>query len=194
MRADDRQYWTLLIAMPTGLNDMGHFTPVPELIEDALPSLLFMIIRQATTFLIKIRQNYEQLFDQIESNLGDRDGIFDSAEHDTLLIDDASFVRSRRYFWAIDALDTFGSTIETSIATYNQFMDSLKTLERIEKEKPKPGQDESVSEDEKDELLRQKEVAFKEFERLLVRIRVLKDRTIILRDGVCICLFWNMEN
>jgi hypothetical protein len=182
--------------MPIGLNDMGHFDSVRELIEDALPNLLFMIIREATAFLIKIRQKYEQLVNQVEYNKGDRNGIFDSAGHDTLLIDDSSFIRSRRYFWTIDALDTFGSTFETSITTYNKFMDSLKTLEtleRMEKEKPKSGQrkNESFSEDE---LLRVKEIAFKDFDGLLVRIRVLKDRTITLRDGVCICFSRNMEN
>jgi hypothetical protein len=184
--------------MPIGLKDMGHFDPVRELIEDALPNLLFMIIHEATAFLIKIRQKYEQRIDQIEPNKGDRNGIFDSAEHGTLLIGDASFIRSRRYFWTIDALDIFGSTIETSITTYNRFMGSLKTLEtleRMEREKPKPGkrEKESFSEEEKDKLLRKREIASKDFEGLLVRIRVLKDRTITLRDGVCICLVRNME-
>jgi hypothetical protein len=179
---DHVQYWTLFIATPAIVDDQGHIPRCRELISDPLLSLRFMVVRQATEFLNNIRRNYEGLLDKIESNLGDRNGIFNAVEHDRLLIDDASFIRSRRYFWTIDALDTFSFTITTSITIHSQFMDSLNERSSRVSQSWNRGSPE-------DEILRNKEIALKEFQRLQERIRALKERVITLRDGVCICLF-----
>jgi len=164
-------------------NDEGDDSRSGGLISCPLLSVSFMAVRQATEFVNNIRKNYDRLLDKLEFNLGDRNVIFNPVEHDRLLIDDVSFIRSRRYFWTIEALDTFSSTIKTSIAIYDQFMDLLdKTSPRLhERQNLEPSEE---------QILRNEKIASKEFRGLLERIQAIKERTVTLRDGVCIYFFW----
>jgi hypothetical protein len=103
--------------------------------------------------------------------------ILDAVEHDKLLIDDRLLMRSRRYFWIIDALDTFSVTIEESIKKYFGFINELKSASsKLNKEKHGST----------------KYPAFTKFKELRGRIQELRDRAITRRDGVRILLFYNI--
>jgi hypothetical protein len=71
-------------------------------------------------------RGYEDLLDKIESSLGDRDSILSPDNHGKLLIDDQSFERSRRYFWTIDALDTFSGTLKEPLPIFEQFTNAIQ--------------------------------------------------------------------
>ena len=45
-------------------------------------------------------------------------------EHDTLLFEDSTFRRSRKYFWAIDALSNLSERITELIQTWNEYKNS----------------------------------------------------------------------
>ena len=170
---DDVGYWTLLFAGPVGGDHLETEDPIEELAFGSLPGLPSLLLRQATLCLSSIREGYEQLLDKIESNVGDRDGILDPDNHGKLLIEDQSFERSRRYFWTIDALDTFSGTLKESIKTFEQFMDALwRTSEKFQR----GAWDRDTWERGKKEIT--------EANLLLERIKAIKERTITLRDGV----------
>jgi hypothetical protein len=135
------------------------------------------MVSQATEMLVDITDNYNQLLNEIESKLGDRYMILDAVEHDKLLIDDGLLMRSRRYFWIIDALDTFTVTIEESIKKYSGFINELKSASsKLNQEKHGSTED----------------PAFTKFKELRGRIQELRDRAITRRDGVRILLFYNI--
>jgi hypothetical protein len=170
---DDVGYWTLLFAGPVGGDHLETEDPIEELAFGSLLDLPSVLLRQATLCLSSISEGYEQLLDKIESNLGDRDGILDPDNHGKLLIEDQSFERSRRYFWTIDALDTFSGTLKESIKTFEQFMDALWSTS---KKLRRGAWDRDTWEGGKEEIT--------EANLLLERIKAIKERTITLRDGV----------
>lgn len=183
-KLDNAPCWTLLVASPSDKSLGGVKNPIEELAFGVLPTLPLLLLRQATSCLSSIIEGYEELLDKIESNLGDRDGILDPDNHGKLLIEDQSFERSRRYFWTIDALDTFSGTLKESLKTFEQFTDAIRAdsprIQGIfETESLHPN-------DEEGSLIRygvKKNIA--EANMLLERIKAIKEKTITLRDGVC---------
>lgn len=175
---DNAQYWTILYARPAdNILDRAH-DPMEELVIGMLPSLPLIL---QTSCLSGIREDYEELLDKIESNLGDRDSILSPDNHGKLLIDDQSFERSRRYFWTIDALDTFSGTLEESIEKFEQFTNAIR-----ERSKHISDIARGLSDNDKDGHLIWDGVGIEvvKARRLLERIKVIKERTITLRDGV----------
>jgi hypothetical protein len=173
------QYWTLLVATPAA--EYG-VTLLEHLMSETLPSFPLLLVREAALCLDCIREGYEELLDKIEFNLGDRDSIWSPDDHDKLLIDDQSFKRSRRYFWTIDALDTFSGTLEESLKMYREFTNSIQegsqNIRRIIESK---GGDKYEDENF---IWNGAGNAVNEAQKILERIIAIKERTIILRDGV----------
>jgi hypothetical protein len=161
---DEVKYWTLLFAGPVGDDPLG----TEQLAFGRLHSLPELLHREATSCFASITKGYEELLDKIESNLGDRDGILDPDNHGKLLIEDQSFERSRRYFWTIDALDTFGGTLEESLKIFELFTSNIQ--ERIRGNLPW--------------MARQVSEEVTHAQKLLERIKAVKERTKTLRDGV----------
>jgi hypothetical protein len=134
------------------------------------------MVSQATEMLVDITDNYNQLLNEIESKLGGRYMILDAVEHDKLLID-GLLMRSHRYFWIIDALDTFSVTTEESIKKYSGFINELKSASsKLNQEK----------------LGSTEDPAFTKFKELRGKIQELRDRAITRQDGVRILLFYNI--
>ncbi len=61
---------------------------------------------------------FQSYFDYI---LDGGDSLMQPTEHDNLLFDDETFSRSRRYFWAIDCLSEFESSISDNILQWELY-------------------------------------------------------------------------
>lgn len=103
--------------------------------------------------------------------IGHRDALADPEIHDSLLFDDASFSRSRRYFWAINYLAELDESIagnilqlERWIATWPQHL--------------------SVGSKEMHAEVRSLPERLNELMALQLRLKALRQEAIALRDGV----------
>jgi hypothetical protein len=56
--------------------------------------------------------------------LDDETAILHPEDHDKLLFDDKTFSRSRRYFWAVDSLETFRTRIMDTIQEWDYFWEA----------------------------------------------------------------------
>ena len=75
-------------------------------------------------------QDFQAFFEYI---LDDKNAFMKPAEHDNLLFDDASFSRSRRYFWAINCLSEFITCITDNIHQWELFKEArIERLLRID--------------------------------------------------------------
>lgn len=101
-------------------------------------------------------QRWDKISEYFTWLLGHRDTLSDPDAHDSLLFDDDSFTRSRRYFWAINYLAELDTSIAENIVQLKKFARENKSLR------------EQLS----------------QLQYLRERIRGQRDEAIELRDGV----------
>ena len=75
-----------------------------------------------------IKQGLERISDRwadfqtfFENTLDSGDSLMQPSLHDSLLFDDGSFSRSRKYFWAIDCLSEFELSISDNIVQWQLY-------------------------------------------------------------------------
>jgi hypothetical protein len=68
-----------------------------------------------------IIKRWDGIADYFAKLIGHRDTLSDPDSHDSLLFDDDSFSRSRRYFWAINYLAEVDSSIAGNIVELERF-------------------------------------------------------------------------
>jgi hypothetical protein len=126
------QFWTLLYMCPNGFElydktqGFQHYDTILSAIKgrdaaDALESMIEFSIRM-------VLQRWEQIADHFTWLLGHRDTLADPGAHDSLLFDDDSFTRSRRYFWAINYLAELDTSISGNIIQLDKFAGGNKSL------------------------------------------------------------------
>lgn len=71
--------------------------------------------------LAKISERWAEFQSFFDFSLDGGDSLMQPSEHDNLLFDDGAFSRSRRYFWAIDCLSEFDSSISDNIAQWELY-------------------------------------------------------------------------
>jgi hypothetical protein len=157
------QFWTMLYMCPNGFelydksNEFEHYDMVLSAIkgrdaEGALEAMVGFSIRM-------VLQRWEKILEYFTWLLGHRDSLSDPDAHDSLLFDDDSFSRSRRYFWAINYLAELDISISRNIIQLDRF----------------------IGEDSPKKLLREQ---LNQLQHLRERILGQRDEAIALRDGV----------
>ena len=157
------QFWTMLYMCPNGFelydksNEFEHYDMVLSAIkgrdaEGALEAMVGFSIRM-------VLQRWEKILEYFTWLLGHRDSLSDPDAHDSLLFDDDSFSRSRRYFWAINYLAELDISISRNIIQLDRF----------------------IREDSPNKSLREQ---LNQLQHLRERILGQRDEAIALRDGV----------
>lgn len=157
------QFWTMLYMCPNGFelydksNEFEHYDTVLSAIkgqdaEGALEAMVGFSIRM-------VLQRWEKILEYFTWLLGHRDTLSDPDSHDSLLFDDDSFSRSRRYFWAINYLAELDISISRNIIQ----------LDRL------------IREDSPNKSLREQ---LNQLQHLRERILGQREEAIALRDGV----------
>ena len=140
-------------------NDFKHYDTVLSAIQgrDAENALKAMV-----GFSIHIvLERWEKILEYFTWLLGHRDTLSDPDAHDSLLFDDDSFSRSRRYFWAINYLAELDISISRNIIQLDRF----------------------IGEDSPNKSLREQ---LSQLQHLRERILSQREEAIALRDGVSI--------
>lgn len=112
----------------------------------------------------------------IDRYLSDGATFMQPDTHDTLLVDDESFSRSRKYFWVISTLSDFEDKLETTIDQWPLYRVQWKTSWQS-------GHPDNWGEAEckKLDLV---EDRIKDFRDMLAHFRALRMRATALRDGL----------
>ncbi|PMD52652.1 uncharacterized protein K444DRAFT_187304 [Hyaloscypha bicolor E] len=157
------QFWTMLYMCPNGFelydksNEFEHYDMVLSAIkgrdaEGALEAMVGFSIRM-------VLQRWEKILEYFTWLLGHRDSLSDPDAHDSLLFDDDSFSRSRRYFWAINYLAELDISISRNIIQLDRF----------------------IGEDSPNKSIREQ---LNQLQHLRERILGQRDEAIALRDGL----------
>lgn len=83
-----------------------------------LKSAFLTIVAVALKFAAISWDNVARYFDDL---LNEAETLLSPNEHDMLLIEDSTFKRSRRYFWAIDALSNFTGRITEIVEAWEHY-------------------------------------------------------------------------
>ncbi|KAL8670900.1 MAG: hypothetical protein Q9168_004590 [Polycauliona sp. 1 TL-2023] len=134
-----RPHWTMLILAPGGFFDEHNTSfpmkSIPQGRAQALGHCLGRLTRAGAELnliaqgLARISErwtDFQSFFDYI---LDSGDSLMQPNKHDNLLFDDGSFSRSRRYFWAIDCLSEFDTTITDNINQWELYKAALPILD-----------------------------------------------------------------
>jgi hypothetical protein len=89
-------------------------------------------------------------------------------------------VRSRRYFWTIDALDTFSAALQESLKVFEKFTGAIRECSTFVQLMAQG----NVTKKKHGHFWNEAEAAVAEANILFDRIKAIKERTITLRDGV----------
>lgn len=160
------KYWTSLFLCPFNFD---LYEKVPRIIstQDA-PSVAAHMVE----FTIRVVINrWLAITEYFAWLIGHRDALADPEIHDSLLFDDASFSRSRRYFWAINYLAELDGSIAGNILQLENWIDKWP-------------QHLTVRSKEMNDEARSLPDRLSQLMSLQLRLRALRQEAIALRDGV----------
>lgn len=129
-----RRHWTLLLLAPDYFfeenNTSFPMKALPPGTAQSLGHCLGRLTQQGAEMNL-ISQGLERISERwaafqpfFESILDGGDSLMQPAEHDNLLFDDGAFSRSRRYFWAIDCLSEFETSISDNIHQWELYKEA----------------------------------------------------------------------
>ncbi|KEY82493.1 hypothetical protein BA78_2980 [Aspergillus fumigatus] len=110
----DRSHWCLMHLAPS------HFRRLDESIhrrrqDDPRTAPFTTAITLIEEALQHAANDWDRIANHFDLVLNQNDSIFDPELHDRFLFDDASFSRSRYYFWLMDSLEGFTSAVSDTI-------------------------------------------------------------------------------
>ncbi|EAW19319.1 uncharacterized protein NFIA_092800 [Aspergillus fischeri NRRL 181] len=189
----DRSHWCLIHLAPSHFGRLdesihrrrqddprtGPFTTAITLIEEAL---------------LHAANDWDRIANHFDLVLNQNDSIFDPELHDRFLFDDASFSRSRYYFWLMDSLEGFTSAVSDTIHEWEVYWWARKDVfedyeafyldkwrnTKVELGSPKPPQEPPRLENS----VKRVETHVGRLREILSRLEILRDRTMTLRDGL----------
>jgi hypothetical protein len=189
----DRSHWCLIHLAPS------HFRRLDESIhrrrqDDPRTAPFTTAITLIEEALQHAANDWDRIANHFDLVLNQDDSVFDPELHDRFLFDDASFSRSRYYFWLMDSLEGFTSAVSDAIHEWEVYWWARKDvfedyevfyLEKwrntnVEVGSPKPPQDPPPLEDS----VKRVETHVARLREILSRFETLRDRTMTLRDGV----------
>lgn len=123
----------------------------------------------------KLEESWREIRSHLEYILDERATIMNPTDHDKLLWDDENFSRSRKYFWAMDALTEFLRSISVNIQEWESFQSA----------KIKPYADAKMIDDRHLDYLENIEVKILGIKNIRSYFASQLEATRALRDGVC---------
>lgn len=126
------QYWTLLYLCPNNFElydksqNFERYDTITNAIKLQDAAGVAEVMVDFTCRMVIER--WEVVVEFFAALIGHRDSLSDPDAHDSLLFDDDSFSRSRRYFWAINYLAELSSSITGNIVQFDKFAAKNKSI------------------------------------------------------------------
>ncbi|KAE9377870.1 hypothetical protein N431DRAFT_399020 [Stipitochalara longipes BDJ] len=120
-------YWTILCMRP------HHFPHLPysESRDDLSRKRTHEMIDEMSDLvygnLLIVIGRWEQIACYMEGLLAEKNGLLDPEYHDSLLTDDATFTRSKKYFWAIEFLIEAETSVLDNINQAKRFLEIMNS-------------------------------------------------------------------
>ncbi|KAL8828365.1 MAG: hypothetical protein Q9170_006633 [Blastenia crenularia] len=134
-----KPHWTMLVLAPSGFFDENNTSfptkSLPRGRAQALGHCLGRLTRAGAEMnliaqgLARISERWAEFQSFFDYILDSGDSLMQPTDHDNLLFDDGSFSRSRRYFWAIDCLAEFETSITDNINQWELYKAALPVLD-----------------------------------------------------------------
>jgi len=125
--SDPQIYWTILELAPLGfLDEREALDAITINKSDGLRSL----IRYSLEALALVVKGYERILSYFDEIIVEKDVFLDPEVHDSLLTDDESFSRSKRYFWAITTLKEINHTVIDNIQEIENLLAVKSPMDR----------------------------------------------------------------
>ncbi|KAI4184358.1 MAG: hypothetical protein L6R41_004793 [Letrouitia leprolyta] len=134
-----KPHWTMLVLAPSGFFDEHNTSfptkSLPKGRAQALGHCLGRLTRAGAEMnliahgLARISERWAEFQSFFDYILDSGDSLMQPTDHDNLLFDDGSFSRSRRYFWAIDCLSEFETSISDNINQWELYKAALPILD-----------------------------------------------------------------
>lgn len=134
-----KPHWTMLVLAPGGFFDEHNTSfptkSLPKGRSQALGHCLGRLSRAGAEMnliaqgLARISERWAEFQSFFDHILDSGDSLMQPTNHDNLLFDDGSFSRSRRYFWAIDCLSEFETSISDNINQWELYKAALPILD-----------------------------------------------------------------
>ncbi|PKX99630.1 uncharacterized protein P174DRAFT_427784 [Aspergillus novofumigatus IBT 16806] len=189
----DRSHWCLIHLAPS------HFRRLDESIhrrrqDDPQTAPYATAITLVEEALQHAANDWDRIANHFDVVLNQNDSVFNPDLHDRFLFDDASFSRSRYYFWLMDSLEGFTSAVSDTIHEWEVYWWARKGIfedyeafyldkwrnTKVELGSPKPPQDPPRLEDS----VKRVETHVARLREIGSRLETLRDRTMTLRDGL----------
>jgi hypothetical protein len=169
------EYYTAIVMYPRQFRIIDYRDVSLQPTSPARAYILYQSLKALTT----IWEHTREIAQYIDEMLGiGEDILLDAKKHDGLLFDDETFSRSRKYWWAANMLPALKENIQGNLRAHNEFLEDF--IEHHIKT-PRPEQDPHYLHGMYD---RGKEVIAK-LEKLIEQFESQRERTELLRNGVC---------
>jgi len=167
-------YWTMICLRPSQFphlyySEQGDETArnrTNEMIDD-----MSDIVHQSLVTIVSRWEDIARYFDEL---LTEKSDLLRPDYHDSLLTDNDTFSRSKRYFWASEFLKEAGKSVADNIQQIRRF------LEILESNPPTSRRAES----EFKQGLKRHNNTLQKLESLQTRFKLKKEEAMALRDGV----------
>jgi hypothetical protein len=123
---------------------------------------------------MSVLDRWEEIAEFFEELLCGKKALFDPNYHDTLLTDDVTLSRSKKYFWAIEFLKELEKSVTDNICQVERFTTLLRANPPPDSRNPR---DFSAR-------IRKQYAALVKLEALRVRFAYKREEAVALRDGV----------
>ncbi|CZR56880.1 uncharacterized protein PAC_06769 [Phialocephala subalpina] len=115
---DELTYWTLLELLPFGFHDFL----IPAKYERWRGNVLLYILHGVEHGVAQVIWRWEDLLSYFNQFLTEGEVYLNPQQHDNLLVDDESFSRSKKYFWAITTLTEIETLIEGNMKQISKIL------------------------------------------------------------------------
>ncbi|KAL9104976.1 MAG: hypothetical protein Q9163_000148 [Psora crenata] len=166
-------HWTILQLTPEGFGKP----------QSAVGHMDLAVLSLVTIALNKVTNRWSELVDFLRTLLEARDSLLDPVRHDHLLFDTEDFSRSREYFWAINCLGEFESSISANIEQWEEFRRHLNHLEHGHR--GRDNQSSASGDGPFNELIERSDAYHAQLKRYQRFFQDKRAATLALRDGVC---------
>jgi hypothetical protein len=170
-------FWTILFLRPEGFPHPYYLEGRDDLAKGILHEMVDDAAEVVYKAVLSMIEKWEELAAFFDDLLCEKRALLDPEYHDSLLTDDGSFSRSKRYFWAIEFLKEAEKSVGDNIKQTGEFLDLLKA---------NPPQVAGMR--AYNACVKKVGLVLRRLEALKGRFANIKEEAVDLRDGVCLTI------
>lgn len=167
-------FWTMICLRPSQFPHLYYSEQVDDLSRGQSHEMIDDMSNLVHKSLVTVVSRWDGIAQYFDELLSEKRGLLNPEYHDSLLTDDKTLSRSKRYFWAIEFLKEAGNSIVDNIQQTQRF------LAFLESNPP----DDRIAESDFNSRVRRHRQTLQKLKSLETRFRQKKEEVVALRDGL----------